>query len=312
MKSKILKILRENNGVLSGEAISEQLGVSRVAVWKHIKKLKELGYEIETFGNGYKMLHSPDALFPWEFPERSEKIHYYPETTSTMDVAWEMGRKDCPDFTVVIADRQTRGRGRMARTWLSEDGGIYFSMILRPRIPSVLSFQVNFAASLTLAKLLRNMFDIDALVKWPNDILIGKAKLSGMLSELETKGDMVSFINLGIGINVNNDPSPKEQKALSLKQVLGKEVCRREILGRFLDELEQVMQQLPDDTIISQWKKYTGTLQKQVRITTLKDTFYGFAEDVDDTGALMLRKDDGTVKKVIYGDCFYKKGSDET
>ena len=311
MKSKILKILRNNNNVLSGEAISDQLGVSRVAVWKHITKLKDLGYAIESHGNGYKMLHSPDALYAWEFPDRHEKTHYYPETSSTMDIAWELGRKGCPDFTVVIADRQTKGRGRMARSWISEDGGIYFSTILRPNMPSILSFQVNFAASLTLVKLLRKMFDINALVKWPNDILIGDAKLCGMLSELETKGDMVSFINLGIGINVNNSPNPAEQKAVSLKQVLGKDVCRRDILSGFLDDFEAMMGQLPDDTIISQWKQYTGTLQKQVSITTLKDKFYGFAEDVDDTGALLLRMDDGSLKKVIYGDCFYTKGGDE-
>ena len=309
MKDKILSLLRKQGEICSGETISNQLGISRVAVWKHIKKLKELGYEIETFGNGYKMLKSPDALFPWEFPDRSDNVHYYPETTSTMDIAWDLGRKGCPDFTVVIADRQTKGRGRMARTWISEDGGIYFSLILRPHMPSTLSYQVNFAASLTLAKLFRKMFDIDALVKWPNDILIGNSKLCGMLSELETKRDMVSFINLGIGINVNNSPNPTEQKAVSLQQVLGREVCRREFLACFLDDFEAMMKKMPDDTIISQWKKYTGTLQKYVSITTLKDKFYGFAEDVDDTGALLLRMEDGALKKVIYGDCFYQKGS---
>lgn len=305
MKDKILNFLRKQDDICSGEAISDQLGISRVSVWKHIKKLKELGYEIETFGNGYQLTGSPDALFAWELPNRSDHIHFYHETTSTMDIAWDLGRKGCPDLTVVIADRQTKGRGRIGRTWISEDGGIYFSMILRPQIPSMLSFQVNFAASLTLARLLRKMFDIDALVKWPNDILIGDAKLSGMLSELETKADMVSFINLGIGINVNNSPNPKEQKAVSLKQILGKDVSRRDILAGFLDEFEGMMKQLPDDTLISQWKEYTGTLKKQVSITTLKDTFYGFAEDVDDSGALLLKMEDGTTKRVIYGDCFY-------
>ena len=310
MKTRILQILRANNNILSGEAISDQLGVSRVAVWKHINKLKALGYDIQAFGNGYRMVSAPDALFAWEFPGRSENIHYFSETTSTMDVAWELGRKGCPDFTTVIADRQTKGRGRMARAWISEDGGIYFSMILRPQMPATLSFQVNFAASLTLARVLQAQYGVNAKVKWPNDILIDDAKLCGMLSELETRADMVSFINLGIGINVNNRPDPKEQKAVSLKDVLQKEVSRRDLLAAFLDAFEPVVGQLPDDQVITKWKQYTGTLQKQVRITTLKETYHGFAEDVDDSGALLLRMADGTQKKVIYGDCFYHKNSE--
>ena len=305
MKGKILERLRQSKGVLSGEAISAELRTSRVSVWKHIKKLQELGYEIEASANGYRLVDSPDVLYPWEFPGRADRIHYYPEISSTMDIAWDMGRNGCPEFTVVTADRQTRGRGRMARTWISEDGGLYFSTVLRPRIPAFLSFQINFAASLTLAMLLRRMFKIDAQVKWPNDILVQNAKLSGMLSELETKADMVSFINLGIGINVNNDPNPKEQKAVSLKQLLGKNLSRREILAAFLDDFEARMKSLPDENLIHHWKKYTGTLNKDVRITTLKESYEGFALDVDDNGALTLRLKDGTIKNVIYGDCFY-------
>jgi BirA family biotin operon repressor/biotin-[acetyl-CoA-carboxylase] ligase len=305
MKTKILRLLRTSPGLISGEAISEALGVSRVAVWKHIKKLVELGYDIEAASNGYRLNASPDGLFPWEFPEQSDKIHYYSEISSTMDIAWDMGRKGCPEFTVVTADRQTKGRGRMSRTWISEDGGLYFSVILRPEMPATLSFQVNFAASLTLAMMLQSMFGIDAKVKWPNDILVGNAKLSGMLSELETRGDMVSFINLGIGINVNNTPDPAEQKATSLIRLLGRKSSRRDILERFLLDFETRMKTLPDENLIGQWKQHTGTLKRDVKITTLKETHEGFAEDVDEAGTLLLRLKDGSIKKVIYGDCFY-------
>jgi BirA family transcriptional regulator, biotin operon repressor / biotin---[acetyl-CoA-carboxylase] ligase len=305
MKSEILNLLRTHAGILSGEVIREALGISRVAVWKHIKKLVELGYDIEASSNGYRLLSSPDALFPWEFPNRSDRIHYYPEISSTMDIAWDLGRKGCAEFTVVTADRQTKGRGRMSRTWISEDGGLYFSVILRPDMPSTLSFQVNFAASLTLAMVLGRMFGIDAKVKWPNDILVENAKLSGMLSELETRGDMLSFINLGIGINVNNNPDPKEQKATSLIRLLGKSSSRRDILENFLNDFEARMKTLPDDNLIGLWKGHTGTLKRHVKITTLKDTHEGFAEDVDETGTLILRLNDGSIKKVIYGDCFY-------
>ncbi len=131
MKGKILKILRGENDVVSGEILSSQLGVSRVSVWKHIKKLRELGYDIEATSGGYCFVSSPDALFPWEFPGRKGKIHFFQETESTMDKARELSRKDCPDFTVVVAETQNRGRGRLKRTWLSEKGGLERANVLK-------------------------------------------------------------------------------------------------------------------------------------------------------------------------------------
>lgn len=306
MKARILKILRQSNDVVSGETISSECGISRVSVWKHIKKLKELGYEIASTSNGYRLDNEPDALFPWEFGRRADRIHYFEELPSTMDTARNLARKGCPDFTVVIADRQTKGRGRLTRTWISDSGGLYFSVILRPLIPPVLSFRVNFTASLTLAKMLREQYHVDAAVKWPNDILIANAKLSGMLSELEAEADRVSFINLGIGINVNNDPAPREQNAVSLKKVLGKTVPRRAVLASFLDEFEKRMKNIAHENIIGEWKTYSGTLKKPVKIVTLHETFTGVAEDVDENGALILRQKDGKVKKVLYGDCFHR------
>ncbi len=311
MKSNILNFLRKSGGLVSGEAISDELGISRVSVWKHIGKLKELGYEIESASNGYRLIKSPDGLFPWEFGHRSGRIHYFEEISSTMDTARDLARKGCPDFTVVIADRQTKGRGRLSRTWISDDGGLYFSVILRPPIPPVLSYRVNFGASLCLAKILRRMFSIDAKVKWPNDILVDGEKLCGMLSEMEAESDRVSFINLGIGINVNNDPSPREQKAVSLKTLLGKNIQRATILSAFLDEFEPMSRKIVDENIISEWKKFTGTLGRPVRIVTLNDTIEGIAGDVEKDGALMVEAYDGTLRKVLYGDCFYAAPKEE-
>ncbi|MFO7965962.1 MAG: biotin--[acetyl-CoA-carboxylase] ligase [Desulfobacterales bacterium] len=306
MKARILDILRQSGGVVSGEAISAQCGISRVSIWKHINRLKELGYAIAATPNGYRLEGTPDALFPWEFGRRADRIHYFEELPSTMDTARNLARKGCPEFTVVIAERQTKGRGRLTRTWISEKGGLYFSMILRPLLPPVLSFRINFAASLTLAKLLRKQYGVNASVKWPNDILVDGAKLSGMLSELEAETDRIHFINLGIGINVNNDPAPKEQEAISLKRILRKPVHRRDILSCFLDEFENRLPQIGDDNIISEWKTYSGTLKKPVKVVTLHETLQGVAEDVDDSGALILRQKDGSLRKVVYGDCFYR------
>ena len=213
-KAQLLKELRSQREIISGEHLSAVLGISRVSVWKHIHKLQELGYHIMSTPSGYRLIDSPDIPFPWEFSDHDYNILYYPEVSSTMDTAKELARKDCPDFTVVVAGRQTRGRGRLKRQWLSDDGGLYFTMVLRPDIPVLMSSRVNFLASLTLACVLRELFQIDAAVKWPNDILVDGHKISGMLSELEAETDRVLFINIGMGINVNNDPSGVEPLSL--------------------------------------------------------------------------------------------------
>ena len=183
MKAQILEILRSRSGVVSGEELSAALGISRASIWKHIHKLQEFGYQILSTSGGYRLVSSPDILFPWEYPGDAANILYFPEVTSTMDIAKDLARKNCPDLTVVIAGRQTKGRGRLKRRWLSDDGGLYFTMVLRPSISVQWSFRVNFLASLTLARVIREMLQIDAKVKWPNDILVDDLKISGMLSE---------------------------------------------------------------------------------------------------------------------------------
>jgi BirA family biotin operon repressor/biotin-[acetyl-CoA-carboxylase] ligase len=306
MKGQILNILRAEKNVVSGENLSGRLGISRVSVWKHIKKLQEVGYHIEATPKGYLFISAPDALYPWEFWEKEHNIHYFEEVDSTMDVARELARKQCPHFTVVIAGRQKKGRGRLKRIWLSSEGGLYFTIVVRPNIPPVLSSRVNFAASMTLAQTLRNMFNINAMVKWPNDVLVDGKKISGILSEMEAEIDRVSFISIGIGINVNNDPTPYEPMATSLKKILGKEIPRIEVLKAFLNDFEHTLNDTDLDNVVSDWKKYAGTLDRHVRIVTAHEVYEGLAVDVDDNGALILKLADGSMKKIIYGDCFHE------
>ena len=306
MKGRILKILKHNQGIVSGQILSEQLGISRVSVWKHIQKLQELGYEILATANGYRLENCPDVPYPWEFPGWESRIIYHPELPSTMAVAKELARNDCPDFTTVIAGRQTGGRGRLNRLWLSEEGGLYFTMVLRPDLPPVFSFRVSFLASLTLARLLRDLFQIDASVKWPNDILVNERKISGMLSELEAEADRLAFINIGLGINVNNDPSTVQPEATSIRKILGRKVSKKDILFRYLDAFENKMQTTDFDRVVQDWKQYTVTLNRDVRVVTNKKVITGRAVDVDDTGALILKCADGSLQKIIYGDCFHQ------
>lgn len=304
MKSRILSILRAENGIVSGEVISSDLGISRVSVWKHIRKLQESGYDIRSTPTGYQIMDSPDIPFPWEFPGKEEKIHYYPEVSSTMDIARDLARNGSPHMTVVIAGRQTNGRGRLKRVWLSDEGGIFITVILRPEMPVVSSSKANFMASVVLAKTLREMFGIEAMVKWPNDILVCGRKLSGMLSEMEAEADMVSFVNIGIGLNANNDPTGIEPAATSLKKILKKDVSRKEIIARYLDALERRIDEGDYDSVIPEWKNFSCTLNREVRIVTANGAFSGIAKDVDENGSLVLKQNDGAVKTVIFGDCF--------
>ena len=308
MRDRIAQILRTENETVSGERLSKELGISRVSIWKHIKKLQQLGYPIIASPTGYRLKLPFDALFPWEFPGKENKIHYYPETDSTMDIARELARNGCPEFTTVIAGRQNKGRGRLKREWYSSEGGLYFTLVVRPQIPVFLSSRVNFAASVVLTRTLRRQFDVDAAVKWPNDILVKGRKLSGMLSEMEAEADRVSFINIGIGINVNNDPTPFEPMACSLKSILKREVSRKALLSEFLNKFENWMKHADFEHIIDEWKTYTSTLNRFVRIVTERATTQGFAVDVDENGALVLKLEDGSIKKVAHGDCFHSEG----
>jgi len=305
MKGQILALLRDNNEVVSGEGLSAHLGVSRVSVWKHIQKLQACGYDIQSTPKGYLLKSSPDTPFPWEFPQRMDCIHYVERTASTMDIARELARKGAPGFTVVVAGIQEKGRGRLKRVWQSPDGGLYFTMVVRPNLPPMLSPRVNFAASLILAQVIEKACNLEVRVKWPNDLLAGEKKITGMLSEMEAEGDLVSFINIGIGINVNNDPPSDVDNAASIRQLTGKSHSRIEILSRFLDQFEERMSTGSLDSIMSEWKQQTATIGKKVIVETTRGTSRGTAVDVDDNGALILETETGERRTVIYGDCFH-------
>ena len=304
MKAEILKILRSCGDGAPADQLSAALGISRVSLEKHIDQLQDSGYQINLTAGGYRLVNSPDILFPWEYQGAAANILYFPEVTSTMDIARQQARNNCPDLTVVIAGRQTRGRGRLKRRWLSDDGGLYFTMVLRPSIPVQSCFKVNFLASLTLTRVIREMLGIDAMVKWPNDILVADRKISGMISELEAEAQRVFFINVGIGINVNNDPTAAEPGASSLKKIAGRAISRKDLLTRFLAAFGDRMQNADFEDVISEWKQYTVTLGRRVRIVTHREQSEGLALDVDENGALVLEQADGQRKKIIYGDCF--------
>jgi len=304
-KKQMLKALRECGDYLSGETLSNQLGTSRVSIWKHIRSLKEDGYVIEASPRGYRLVSSPDLLLPYEFPGLEQRIHYFPEIGSTMDAARELAKRGAGEGTIVIAEAQTRGRGRLSREWLSPEGGIYFTLVLRPGISPAYAPRINLMASIAVAATIRKLFGLKAELKWPNDVLIEGRKVCGILAEIDAEMDVVNFVNVGIGINANTSIPQFEKTVTSLKDMLGKEISRKEFLSALLTEIERRQPLLMKADLLEEWKKLSVTLNKDVRIVAPGEVIVGRAIDIDTTGALIVKGRNSSLKKAMAGDCIH-------
>ncbi len=305
MKAEILKALRESGDYVSGQMLSKQLSTSRVSVWKQIHSLEEDGYVVEASPRGYRLISSPDLLIPCEFPGLEQRIHYFREIGSTMDAARKLAEAGAEQGTIVVAESQSRGRGRLSKEWLSPEGGIYFTIILRPKISPAYAPRMSLMASVAVASAIRRLLGLRAELKWPNDVLIGGKKVCGILAEMNAELDAVNFINLGIGINANTSVSQQEEKASSLKEQLGKEVSRRELLRSVLVELEERQGLLTTADLVEEWKNLSATLGRDVRILAPGEEITGKAVDIESSGALVIRTKDGSLRSAIAGDCIH-------
>jgi BirA family biotin operon repressor/biotin-[acetyl-CoA-carboxylase] ligase len=305
MKGQILEALRERTHYVSGEALSHQLGISRVSIWKHIRGLKEDGYVIEASAKGYRLVSSPDLLLPYEFPGLEQRIHHFREISSTMDAARELAKKGAEEGTIVIAEVQTRGRGRLSREWLSPEGGIYFTIILRPRISPAYAPRINLMAGIAVAVTIKELYGLKAGLKWPNDVLIAGKKVCGILAEMDAETDVVNFVNVGIGINANVSIPRFEITATSLKDALGREISRKEFLSALVVEIERWLPLLMKADLLEEWRRLSATLGKEVRVTSLGEEVMGRAIDIDATGALIVKDEDGSLRTVLVGDCIH-------
>ena len=305
MKADILKALRESGDYVSGEWLSKELGISRVSVWKHIRNLKQDGYVVEASPRGYRLIASPDLLLPYEFPDLEHKIHYFGEIGSTMLVARELAKKGVEQGTIIIAESQTSGRGRLNREWFSPRGGIYFTIILKPEISPIYAPRINLMASVAVAKAIRTFCGLKAELKWPNDVLLAGKKVCGILAEMEAEVDAINYVNLGIGINVNAYVSQCEGGGTSLRAELGGEVSRREFFNTLLTEIEAQQSLLTGNGLLEEWKSLSATLNREVRIVAPGEEIVGRAVDIDTSGALILRSEDGSLRSAIAGDCIH-------
>ena len=305
MKGKILKALREADGYLSGELLSNQLGISRVAIWKQIHGLKRDGYKVDASQKGYRLDFSPDLLLPCEFPDLEQRIHHFLRLSSTMDKARELARKGVEEGTIVIAEEQVQGRGRLGREWISTSGGIYFTLTLRPKINPAYAPRLNLMASIAVANTIRELFDLKAELKWPNDVLMGNKKVCGIFAEIDAETDIINFVNIGIGINANNSIPGFEKTAISLKELLGREISRKIFFSSLLMEIDRVRDSLTKADLIEEWKGLSATLNKYVRVVSQSEEIVGRAIDINNDGALMIKEKNGALKNVFAGDCIH-------
>ncbi len=313
MQERIIQFLKESDGYISGEEMSQRLKMSRAAIWKHMQELRSQGYEIAAVPHlGYQLVTCPDKLLGYEIQSGlntkvlGKKIVVLDTVTSTMDEAFRLGMEQCPEGTVVVAEAQSKGRGRLGRVWASPKArGLYFSFVLRPSLPLNQLSQLTLMSAVALAEAIEGISDLRPLIKWPNDILLENRKLAGILTELRAESDQVKFVVVGIGLNVNASPHQLPSGSSSLKIAAGRTFERVQVFQAILRSLEKWYSKLLHHDfaqVMEEWKKRSATLNKRIRITDPAGIIEGQAIDLDEDGALLIRKDNGLIVKKTAGD----------
>lgn len=319
LRDQVLSALKENLAVwISGETLSEALQVSRTTVWKQIKILETEGYEIDSSPKkGYRLNAPPDILSPDEVqPGLKSNIFgrchyfYYQETDSTNNRARALASEGYPEGTVVVAEKQTAGRGRRGRSWYSPDNqGIYVSMILRPVLPLKEISRISLLTAVAVAETLQTELNLPARIKWPNDILINNRKICGILSEVVTDSDGIEYIVIGIGININNQlqefPGDLRTAATSVRTESQCPCSRIKILQELLASFEKHYLNLLKDHFtetLEKGRSLSLAIGQKLRLDTINGFIEGQAIDIDDNGFLLLRDQSGIIHTVMSGE----------
>lgn len=314
-------MLRHREAPLSGMEMSKTLGISRNAVWKHIKTLRREGYRIEAKpASGYRLVAVPSHPTSWEIQaglgteQIGKEIYTLPQASSTNEVAFRLALKGAEEGTAVLAELQTKGKGRMGRTWESPAGlNIYLSIILRPRMVPSKTPLITLMAAVACAEAIDEVAGLLPAIKWPNDLLLEGKKLGGILTEADMELDTINFVVVGIGINVNmtrlSFPPSIKDTATSLQEALGREISRIALIQAILRHMEQWYERLRQGggaEITSRWKELSLVRGQQIEVTSLEEVVRGTALDIDEDGALLVQTDNTTIKKVVAGDVTLK------
>jgi BirA family transcriptional regulator, biotin operon repressor / biotin---[acetyl-CoA-carboxylase] ligase len=314
----ILQLFREQGGFVSGEVISRELRVSRTAVWKQINRLRKAGYVIEAVpSRGYYLISAPDVLSVEEI-----EAHLKPEligrrficqarTPSTNADAFRLAEQGTAEGTVVLADSQSGGKGRMGRIWSSPPGvNLYCSIILRPPVPPFEAPQLTFLSAVAVARAIELVVGLKPEIKWPNDVLIGGKKVAGLLNEMSAETDGINFVILGIGVNLNMTaeqfPPDLRHPATSLLLETGRPVARARFAAVMLGELDRLYASFRSQgfgPVRDEWQQRCHAHGRELTVSDgSNEIVRGMFDGIDRFGALLVRRQDGTVERILSGD----------
>jgi len=318
IRKKLLEVFSNSNGeFVSGQKLSEQLGCSRTAVWKHIEDLRSEGYELEAVRKlGYRIISKPDKISGNEIQLGLEtdvlgrSVHFEETVTSTQAIAHRLAYEGAVEGTIVVAEEQTTGRGRLDRAWYSpKHTGIWMSMILRPKIPPSKAPQLTLLAAVGVVQAIQEVTGLEPDIKWPNDILINQKKLVGILTELQAETDRINSVIIGIGINVNqelsNFPENLHSIASSLAIEKGEKVDRAKLIQVILLKIEKLYNEYLQHgfkVIKILWESYATSIGKHIIARTLSGSIEGKAIGINSEGVLLLEDASGTVHQIYSAD----------
>jgi len=318
IEQRMVELFRSREGGLfSGEELGAALKVSRTAVWKHVNKLKAQGYRIESIpARGYRFLAAPDSLTSLELASGlragriGRQIVSVREADSTNLLAFRLAEEGAEEGAVVIAESQSGGKGRLGRRWESPFGvNLYCSVILRPVMPPVRAPQLTFLSAVAVARAIEAVTALHPQIKWPNDILVNGLKVAGLLNEMSSETDTIHFIVLGIGVNLNmrkeQFPEGLRHPASSLLIESGTSVNRLEFTRSLLAALDTLYDNYLAcgfSAIRDEWISRSMVRGTKVRVSSGDEKLEGTVSGIDDDGALLLRRGDGVVERVLAGD----------
>ncbi len=316
MKNEILRLLKECEAYISGQQLCDHFHVSRTAVWKVMEQLKKEGHEIEAVRNrGYRLKSSPDVMSEAELRSLIKtdwagvQIVYYEETDSTNNRAKDAGEKGRQHGTLFVADQQSAGKGRRGRRWVSPSGtSIYMSLLLRPEIAPNSAPMLTLVMGLSVAEGIRRVTGMDAGIKWPNDIVVNKKKICGILTEMAAEMEYINYVVIGVGINVNQREFPSEIRdmATSLRMEGGHTYQRSEIVAAVLEEFEKNYKTFTESKDLSGIQDaYNAILvnrRQEVKVLEPGNEYEAFAEGINKTGELIVDLPDGSKKEIFSGE----------
>lgn len=318
IRQQLIQALSDAEGdFLSGQALAEIIGCSRTAIWKHIEELRRDGFVLEAVRNkGYRIVSTPekitenDVLYGLETERFGRNIHYFESLDSTQKKAHQLAYDGAPEGTIVIAEEQTSGKGRLGREWHSLSGkGIWMSIIARPDLPPDKAPQFTLVTAVAAARAIEEVTGITPEIKWPNDVLIEGKKVIGILTELQAESDKISSLIIGIGINANHEsgdfPTSVKHTATSLFLEKGEKVPRSAVIQRFLKNFEKYYSIYISEGFMPiriLWESYAVSIGKKIKATTVTGEFVGRAIGITDEGVLKIEDDEGNVHKIYSAD----------